>query len=305
MTLEVDSPQPRLDAFLASRLKEHSRSRLQTLVKEGHILVNDRRAKPKQALNPGDLISVTIPEPVALELVPQDIPLAILHEDEDLIVLNKAHGMVVHPANGNQDGTLVNALLHHCNGQLAGINGVERPGIVHRLDKDTSGCIVAAKTDRAMKSLLTQFAERETTTKIYYAVTSRPPLKEADTIFTNIGRHPVNRQQMAVVDPGSGKAAITDYEVQARHEDGTCLVKCTLHTGRTHQIRVHLKHVGAPILSDPIYGRSSKGLPDPGRLMLHARVLAFTHPATGQELRCEAPFPAQYQPWLDSSTREG
>lgn len=298
MTLEIDSPHPRLDAFLATRLKEHSRSRLQSLVKEGHILVNDRPAKPKQSLNPGDLVTVVIPEPVALELIAQDLPLDILHEDDDLIVLNKAHGMVVHPAAGNPDGTLVNALLHHCNGQLAGINGVERPGIVHRLDKDTSGCIVVAKTDRAMKSLLTQFAERETMTKVYLAVTSRPPLKDADSIFTNIGRHPVNRQQMAVVEPGSGKAAITDYTVENRHEDGTCLVRCHLHTGRTHQIRVHLKHVGAPILCDPIYNKPDKKLPNPGRLMLHARHLSFTHPTTGATLAINAPMPAEYRPWL-------
>ena len=296
MTLEIDSPHPRLDAYLASQLIEHSRSRLQALVKDGHILVNDRPAKPKQALNPGDRVSVTIPEPVALELIPQDLPLDILHEDKDLIVLNKAHGMVVHPAAGNPDGTLVNALLHHCGEQLAGINGVERPGIVHRLDKDTSGCIVVAKTDRAMKSLLTQFAERETTTKIYYAVTAKPPLKDADTIFTNIGRHPVNRQQMAVVDPGSGKAAITDYEVLSQQGDGTCLVKCTLHTGRTHQIRVHLKHVGAPILSDPIYGKASK-LTD--RLMLHARQLGFLHPTSNEKVLYTAPFPNEFTPWTE------
>ena len=295
MTLEIDSPQPRLDSYLASQLKEHSRSRLQELIKEKHILVNDRPAKPKQALNPGDLITIEIPEPVPLELIPQDLPLDILHEDGDLIVLNKAHGMVVHPANGNPDGTLVNALLHHCDGQLAGINGIERPGIVHRLDKDTSGCIVVAKTDRAMKSLLTQFAERETTTKIYYAVTARPPAKEEDSIFTNIGRHPVNRQQMAVVDPGSGKSAITDYEVLTHKEDGTCLVKCTLHTGRTHQIRVHLKHVGAAILSDPIYGKPSKLTP---RLMLHARNLGFLHPATNKTVLYEAPSPEEFTPWL-------
>lgn len=298
MTLEIDTAQPRLDAYLASRLKEHSRSRLQALVKDGHILVNDRQAKPKQALNPGDLISVTIPEPVALELIPQDLPIDILHEDADLIVLNKAHGMVVHPANGNPDGTLVNALLHHCGDQLAGINGVERPGIVHRLDKDTSGCIVVAKTDRAMKSLLNQFAERKTTTKIYSAVTARPPAKDHDTVFTNIGRHPVNRQQMAVVDPGSGKSAITDYEVLVQHPDGTCHIKCTLHTGRTHQIRVHLKHVGAPILCDPIYGKPSKALPDPGRLMLHARQLGFAHPASGEKVLFTAPFPAEFAAWL-------
>ena len=300
MTLEIESPQPRLDAYLASKLKEHSRSRLQTLVKDGNILVNDRLAKPKQALNPGDIISITIPEPVERELIPQNLPLEIIHEDEDLVVLNKAHGMVVHPANGNPDGTLVNALLYHCEGELSAINGLDRPGIVHRLDKDTSGCIVVAKSDRAMKSLLTQFAERETTTKIYLAVTSRPPTQEADTIFTNIGRHPVNRQQMAVLDPGAGKPAITDYEVLTQHDDGTSLVKCTLHTGRTHQIRVHLKHVGATILCDPIYGKSSKSLPDPGRLMLHALQLGFKHPLTGEKVLFTAPLPEQFVPWTET-----
>jgi 23S rRNA pseudouridine1911/1915/1917 synthase len=299
MTLEIDSPHPRLDAFLAARLPDHSRSRLQALVKERHILVNDNPAKPKQSLNPGDIISIEIPDPTPLELIPQDIPLDVLFEDDDLIIINKAHGMVVHPAAGNPDGTLVNALLHHCNGQLAGINGVERPGIVHRLDKDTSGCLVVAKTDRAMKSLLTQFAERETT-KIYYAVTSRPPAKREDTIFTNIGRHPVNRQQMAVVDPGSGKAAITDYRVLASHDDGTTLVRCHLHTGRTHQIRVHLKYVGAPILGDPIYNKPDKKLPVPGRLMLHAKFLGLTHPATDEPLETEAPLPKEFTPWVIS-----
>lgn len=297
MILEVDTSHPRLDAFLASRLPDYSRSRLQSLVKEGYILVNDATAKPKQSLNAGDLIAIEIPKPVVLELVAQEIPLTVLYEDEHLIIIDKAHGMVVHPAAGNPDGTLVNALLHHCNGQLAGINGVERPGIVHRLDKDTSGCIVVAKTERSMKSLLTQFADRDTT-KIYYAVTSRPPLKTEDTIFTNIGRHPVNRQQMAVVDPGTGKAAITDYRVLKKNEDGTCLVRCHLHTGRTHQIRVHLKHVGAPILCDPIYNKLDKALPNPGRLMLHARQLGLTHPVSGKPLQIEAPFPSEYAPWL-------
>ncbi len=300
MTLEIDQPHPRLDSYLASQLIEHSRSRLQALVKEGHILVNNRAAKPKQALYTGDIVTITIPEPVALELVAQELPLDILHEDEDLIVLNKAHGMVVHPAAGNPDGTLVNALLHHCNGELAGINGIERPGIVHRLDKDTSGCIVVAKTDLAMKSLLTQFAERKTTTKIYLAVTARPPAKEEDTIFTNIGRHPINRQQMAVLEPGAGKAAITDYEILARQPDSTCLVQCTIHTGRTHQIRVHLKHVGSPILCDPIYGKANpKNLPNPGRLMLHARQLGFAHPATGEKVLYTAPLPDEFAGWTE------
>ncbi|MDP0491348.1 MAG: RluA family pseudouridine synthase [Verrucomicrobiota bacterium JB023] len=294
-TLEVTNPQPRLDTYLVAQLPEYSRSRFKSLIEDGHILVNERPAKPKQSLNPGDVIDIEIPEPTSLELIPQDLPLEVLREDDDLIVLNKAHGMVVHPANGNPDGTLVNALLHHCHGQLAGINGVERPGIVHRLDKDTSGCIVVAKSERAMKALITQFAERETE-KIYLAVTARSPAKEADTIFTNIGRHPVNRQQMAVLEPGGGKPAITDYEVLMRADDGTCLVRCHIHTGRTHQIRVHLKHVGAPILSDPIYGKPSPLTP---RLMLHARQLSFNHPVSGERVTCQAPIPPEFHPWTE------
>ncbi len=293
--LEVESAQSRLDAYLAKRLPEHSRSRLQALIKEGHILVNEQIAKPRQTLSAGDTIAVEIPDPVELELIAQDLPLEILYEDDDLIVLNKAHGMVVHPAAGNPDGTLVNALLHHCDGQLAGINGVERPGIVHRLDKDTSGCIVVAKTDSAMKSLLTQFAERETA-KCYLAVSLRPPTKERDTIFTNIGRHPINRQQMAVLEPGTGKPAVTDYEVLNIQDDQTTLVRCHIHTGRTHQIRVHLKHVGAPILGDPIYAKPHPRTP---RLLLHARQLSFRHPRTSKELTLQAPIPLEFHSWTN------
>ena len=288
----------RLDAYLAARLENLSRSRIQTLIREQHITLNRQPAKPRDVVQPGDSIQVVIPEAVALEHVAQDIPLEVLFEDEDLIVIHKPTGMVVHPAAGNPDGTVVNALLHYCRGKLSGIGGVERPGIVHRLDKDTSGCLVVAKSDPAHRGLVEQFSERETMEKLYLAVTRGEPKPEKDTIFTHIGRHPVNRQKMAVLNPPGGKPAITDYELKARDaSSGTALVMCHLHTGRTHQIRVHLHHRGAPIVGDPIYGKPSKepGLPD--RLMLHAWKLSFVHPVSGEKMAFEASVPSEFVPW--------
>lgn len=290
----------RLDAYLAGRLAELSRSRIQTLIREQFILVNGQPAKPRDGVKPGDSITIALPEAVPLNAAPQDIPLEILFEDDDLVVLNKAHGMVVHPAPGNPDGTLVNALLHHCQGRLSGIGGVERPGIVHRLDKDTSGCLVVAKSDPAHQSLVTQFSERSTMEKLYLAVTEGIPKPARDTIFTHIGRHPVNRQKMAVVNPPGGKTAITDYETLAIDPVTlTALVRCHLHTGRTHQIRVHLHHRGCPLVGDPIYGKASKTSAQTGRLMLHAWRLAFNHPLSGQRLQFESPVPAEFRPWLE------
>ncbi|MCU0752548.1 MAG: RluA family pseudouridine synthase [Akkermansiaceae bacterium] len=298
--IRADAPADRLDAFLAASLPELSRSRIQTLIREQYILVGGEPAKPRDAVKPGDLITLALPEAVPPEAAPQDIPLDVMFEDEHLLVINKAPGMVVHPAPGNPDGTLVNALLHHCKGRLSGIGGVERPGIVHRLDKDTSGCLVVAKSDAAHQSLVSQFAERSTMEKIYLAVTHGVPKPVSETIFTHIGRHPVNRQKMAVVNPPGGKAAITDYEVLATDAATlTALVRCHLHTGRTHQIRVHLHHKGTPIVGDPIYGKPAKNPVLPERLMLHAWKLAFDHPVTGQRHQFESPIPPEFQPWLD------
>lgn len=288
----------RLDAFLAARVAELSRSRIQTLIRDQHILVNGRPAKPRDAVKIADRITLALPEAVPATAAPQDIPLDILFEDEDLLVLNKAHGIVVHPAPGNPDGTLVNALLHHCRGKLSGIGGVERPGIVHRLDKDTSGCLVVAKSDPAHQSLVSQFSERSTMEKLYLAVTTGIPRPDEDTIFTHIGRHPVNRQKMAVVNPPGGKPAITDYRILAVEPSSlTALILCHLHTGRTHQIRVHLHHKGAPLLGDPIYGKPGKHSALTTRLMLHAWRLAFNHPIHGRALRFEAPIPSEFHPW--------
>ena len=307
--IRADAQAGRLDAFLAARLPDLSRSRIQTLIRGQFIMVNGNPAKPRDAVNPGDVIAIALPEAVPLDAAPQDIALDILYEDDDLIVLNKAPGIVVHPAPGNPDGTLVNALLHHCRGGLSGIGGVERPGIVHRLDKDTSGCLVVAKSDAAHQSLATQFSERSTMEKIYLAVTRGVPKPEKDTIFTHIGRHPVNRRKMAVVNPPGGKSAITDYEVLTTDAASlTALVLCHLHTGRTHQIRVHLHHKGAPIAGDPIYGKPSKDPALPQRLMLHAWRLSFEHPITGARHHFESPIPAEFAPWVEKanlSARQG
>lgn len=298
LQISAEAAHDRLDAYLASKLSELSRSRIQTLIREQHILVNNKPAKPRDSVKPGDTISIVIPEAVPDIAAPQDIPLDILYEDEHLLVLHKAHGMVVHPAAGNPDGTLVNALLHHCKGQLSGIGGVERPGIVHRLDKDTSGCLVVAKSDAAHQALAIQFAERSTMEKLYLAVTHGISTPPQGTIFTHIGRHPVNRQKMAVVNPPGGKASITDYETLATDPaTKTALILCHLHTGRTHQIRVHLHHLGTPILGDPIYGKKHE-LPTP-RLLLHAWQLSFEHPISKQKLHFTAPPPDDFRPWLE------
>jgi 23S rRNA pseudouridine1911/1915/1917 synthase len=297
--LVTDMSSERLDAFLAERLPELSRTRIQCLIREQFIQLNGHPAKPRDPVKPGDLITIVVPEAVPLNAIAQAIALDILYEDEDLLVLNKAPGMVVHPAPGNPDGTLVNALLHHCQGKLSGIGGVERPGIVHRLDKDTSGCLVVAKSNTAHQSLIEQFAGRSLE-KIYLAVSQGIPRPAKDTVFSHIGRHPVNRQKMAVVNPPGGKPAITDYAVLAIDPATlTALVLCHLHTGRTHQIRVHLHHRGAPLVGDPIYGKPNSATAHPGRLMLHAWRLTFDHPLSHERLHFEAPIPGEFNPWLE------
>jgi len=286
----------RIDLFLAQfgPTGELSRSRIQDLIHTGHILVNGAAVKSHTKLSGGEIIAIILPEPEPLDLVPDDIPLNILYEDHDLIVLNKAAGMVVHPAPGNTEGTLVNALLHHCR-DLSGIGGVERPGIVHRLDKETSGVMVAVKNDTAHQSLSAQLKNRQVK-KIYLAVVRGNVRDDSGKIEEPIGRHDRHRKKMTV-HPSRGREAVTLYRVQERFE-GFTLLSLRLKTGRTHQIRVHLSHLHYPIIGDSVYGGKKPGAVRMGnrestvpRQMLHAHILGFTHPRTGEYREFTAPIP--------------
>ncbi len=275
----------RLDAFLAAHAAAFSRARIQDLIKAGHVTLNGRATKASTRLRAGDVLALTEPPPVPSATLAEDIALDVLFEDDDLIVLNKPAGMVVHPAAGHWQGTVVNALLHHCPA-LSGIGGEQRPGIVHRLDKETSGCLVAAKNDAAHQALSKQFAGREVT-KIYLALAAGKFRAASGVLDGAIGRHPIHRKKMAVLE--KGRASKTAYRVVAELPAGT-LVECTLHTGRTHQIRVHLKHLGHPLLGDEIYGKRAGFT----RQMLHAWRLGFTHPRTGARVNFQSPIPADF-----------
>ena len=267
-----------------------SRARIQALIHDGHVTVNGRMIKEHHQIHPGDIVKLVIPPPVATMLIPEAIPLDILYEDADLLVINKPAGLVVHPAAGHASGTLVNALLHHC-GSLAAIGGEQRPGIVHRLDRDTSGIMVVAKSDRALAGLMNQFKQR-TIHKNYVALVWGHPSPAQGTIETLIGRHRTDRKKMAA-QPKTGRAAVTHYEISERFGD-ISLVRIRLETGRTHQIRVHMAHRGFPVVGDAQYGRhSARSLPSSvARQMLHAETLAFMHPVTGKPLTCTEPWPA-------------
>lgn len=298
LTDSADSGQ-RLDKHLAKKLPEMSRTRLQDLIKDGHITLNGKATKAGAILKIGDAIHVTVPEAVPVAIVAQDIPLTILFEDSDIVVLDKPPGLVVHPAEGNRDGTLVNALLHHID-DLSGIGGEMRPGIVHRLDKDTSGCMVVAKNDTAHRRLTEAFSERRIA-KIYLAVINGVPKDEKGRVENRIGRHPVDRKRMAVLYDGAGKDAVTEWTRLSEHE-GCALIQCRLLTGRTHQIRVHMKEsLGFPILGDPIYGNAARQRVKTPRLMLHAWKLAFNHPVHDQPLSFEATLPPEYAPWTQAA----
>lgn len=278
----------RLDQFLAKQAPQYSRSRLQQLIRGGFVRLNGASTRPRQIVRAGDKIDLIEPPLEKIETRSEPIPLNILFEDEDLLVINKQAGLAVHPGAGQREGTLVNALLSHC-ATLSGIGGKERPGIVHRLDKETSGCLVVAKNDRAHQELSKQFAAR-TVEKIYLALVAGKLRKPAGTIEENIGRHPVHRQRMQVTSL-RGRTAKTDYRV-IRASDEASLIECRLHTGRTHQVRVHLHHLGHPILGDKLYApRLAKNF---SRQMLHAWKLAFQHPRTGEWKYFEAPLPADF-----------
>jgi 23S rRNA pseudouridine1911/1915/1917 synthase len=293
-----DGAGQRLDVYLVSHLPECSRTRIQALIRDGHILLNGRSTKPKKNLKAGNNIHVTLPEPEEAGIDAQDIPIEVLYEDAHLLVLNKASGMVVHPGAGCPDETLVNALLYHCK-FLSGIGGVLRPGIVHRLDKDTSGCLVVAKDDVTHRHLSEQFAERKVS-KEYLAAVEGCPTELSGRIVNRIGRHPVNRLRMTVLEEPAGKVAFTEYEVLGRLEH-SALVRCRLLTGRTHQIRVHMKSLHTPILGDEVYAHPERQKDQVPRLMLHSWKLGFLHPHTDRPMAFTAEIPEPFQPFLPSS----
>lgn len=299
LTIEHSHPGERLDTFLRQQWPATSRGAIQRLIEQGHITVNGQPTKPTHTPRAGEIVRVVWPEARAAEARPEAIPIEVLFEDETLLVLNKPAGLVVHPAAGNEEHTLVNALLHHCAGGLSGIGGVARPGIVHRLDKETSGCLVVAKNDETHVALSQQFAGR-TVEKRYLALLCGVLPREAGNIRAAIARHPTHRKRMAVRDESAGREAHTGYRVIERLWEAT-LVEAQLYTGRTHQIRVHFQHLGFPVAGDLTYGpRQTQRLAavtryEAPRVLLHSHQLGFTHPRTGKPVHFTAPWPADFE----------
>ncbi|MDM8111254.1 RluA family pseudouridine synthase [Phascolarctobacterium faecium] len=285
VTAEAEDAGTRADVFLAAKLGV-SRSNMQKLLENGRVKRGEKIIKANYKVRAGEMFVVDIPEPEPIEAVPENIPLDIIYEDDDVVVLNKARGMVVHPAPGNYTGTLVNALLYHCS-NLSGINSAIRPGIVHRLDKDTSGIMIVAKNDAAHISLSQQI-QSKTAVRTYLAVVRGNIKTDSGTIETQIARDKTDRKKMAVVKEG-GRDAITDYEVLERFGKYT-LVRCKLRTGRTHQIRVHMEYLGYPLVGDPKYSPMKTPFGIKGQA-LHSHTLEFTHPRTGERMKFEAPLP--------------
>lgn len=298
-TVEQSQPGVRFDTFLRGKFPATSRGTMQRLIEEGHIRVNGQPAKATHAPRAGEEITIHWPEATPSETLPEEIPLDILFEDKSLLVLNKPPGIVVHPAAGHEGGTLVNALLHHCKGSLSGIGGVARPGIVHRLDKETSGCLVVAKNDETHLALSEQFAGR-TVQKFYDALLIGVLPQDSGEIIADIARHPIHRKRMAVHPDGDGRAAHTSFRVLKRLPHATH-VEAEIHTGRTHQIRVHFQHLGHPVIGDETYGEKQNkrfagltGYTAP-RVLLHAHKLSFIHPRTKKTVNFEAPLPKDFK----------
>ena len=291
LLLRADRAGERADQLIARLAPGLTRSAAQRLLEEGAVTRNGRPVKKNYKAAEGDVLTVVLPDPEPAEAVPQDIPLDVVYEDGDVIVVNKPVGLVVHPAAGHPDGTLVNALLYHCGESLSGINGALRPGIVHRIDRDTSGLIIAAKNDAAHQALAAQLADHSLYRE-YEAVCVGVLREDSGTVDAPIGRHPVDRKRMAV-DPRNGRPAVTHWSVLARYP-GHTHIRCRLETGRTHQIRVHLASMGHPLLGDTVYG-AKRPVPGLAGQCLHARRLSFVHPRTGERLTLECPLP----PWFE------
>lgn len=290
LKLVCEEPGDRIDRFLSGKLEDLSRSYIQKLVREGSVTVNGLSVKANYKTCEGDRICVSIPEPETPDIIPEEIPLDILYEDDDILVVNKPKGMVVHPAPGHYSHTLVNAVLYHCKGQLSGINGVIRPGIVHRIDMDTTGSLVICKNDRAHQILADQLKEHSITRR-YHAVVYGNIKEDTGTVSAKIGRHPADRKKMST-HCASGRPAVTHYKVLERFGKYT-YIECELETGRTHQIRVHMSSIGHPILGDAVYGPSKCPFTLQGQT-LHAKILGFCHPSTGEYMEFDAPLPEYF-----------
>lgn len=285
----------RVDRALSELIDSLSRSYIQKLLSEGGVTVNGKSIKASYRVRTDDYIRVILPPAITPDIVPENIPLDILFEDNDVIVVNKPKGMVVHPAPGHYSGTLVNALLYHCSGELSGINGILRPGIVHRIDRDTTGSIIACKNDKAHAAIAQQLKEH-TIVRKYHAIVHGNLKDDNGTIHTLIGRHPADRKKMAVLKAG-GKDAITHYKVLKRF-DSFSYIECRLETGRTHQIRVHMAHIGHPLLGDTIYGSKNSPFKLEGQT-LHAKILGFSHPKTNEYIETDAPLPEYFNRLLN------
>ncbi len=301
LILKAEASGLRLDSFLSERAEGLTRSAVQKLMEGGHVRLNGRPVKKNGKTVAGAEYVLTLPDPEPVDVVPQNIPLDVVYEDSDVIVINKPVGMVVHPAPGHLDGTLVNALLYHCGESLSGINGEIRPGIVHRIDRDTSGLIIAAKNDAAHLALAEQLKDHSLA-RTYEAIVVGNLKEDAGTVNAPIGRHPTDRKKMCVNEK-NGRPAVTHWEVIARYP-GCSHVRCKLETGRTHQIRVHMAFIGHPLLGDLVYG-AKKPYPGLAGQCLHARELTFAHPATGERVTVSCPLPDWFQAVLDKLERMG
>lgn len=301
-TLVVEDASLRLDKLLAAQLDGMSRSAIQNLIADGCATAGGKVLTKSTKLSVGQIITINLPQPVELDVLPEDIPLSIVYEDSDMLVVNKPKGMVVHPAPGNYTGTLVNALLHHCGESLSGINGVLRPGIVHRIDKDTSGLLLVAKNDVAHRSLAKQI-QTHSLTREYRAVVYGCFKDNAGTVDAPIGRHPVERKKMAVIpNSSSARGAITHYFVE-EHLSGFTYLRLRLETGRTHQIRVHMAYIGHPVAGDPVYG-PKKVITQLDGQCLHAGLVGFIHPRTGEYMEFSAELPEYFSRFLNKQRRE-
>ena len=290
-TTELCDEGLRLDRFLSEELEDHSRSFLQKLIKEGLVTVDGKPVKANYRLSAGQQVSVQVREPEEVNIEPQEMPLDILYEDGDVCIVNKPKGMVVHPAAGHYRDTLVNGIMYHCQDSLSGINGSLRPGIVHRIDKDTTGALIICKNDKAHSCIAEQLKEHSITRR-YRAIIIGNLSEDEGTVDAPIGRHPTQRKKMAV-NRNNGKRAVTHYRVLARFR-GYTYIECRLETGRTHQIRVHMASIGHPLLGDTVYGPAKQAYPSLEGQTLHAMVIGFVHPTTGAYMEFEAPLPAYF-----------